>query len=105
MPKKIRTRTEKIIDSQSPELKRDSSISPKKKRKSEWNGAEEVLGKLPPLNVSKPTLVWVDPDDPSVPLWWPAIIIPNSQRDETMPEEPENEDEITIVYLTTPLEL
>ncbi|KAJ3261807.1 hypothetical protein HK103_004758 [Boothiomyces macroporosus] len=105
VPKKIRTRTEKIIDSESPELKRDSSISPKKKRKSEWNGAEEVLGKLPPLNVSKPTLVWVDPDDPSVPLWWPAIIIPNSQRDETMPEEPENEDEITIVYLTTPLEL
>ncbi|KAJ3325991.1 hypothetical protein HDV06_002376 [Boothiomyces sp. JEL0866] len=104
VPKRIRTRAEKILDSESPELKRDSSISPKKKRKSEWKGTDEVLGKIPPLSVPKPMLVWVDPDDPNVPLWWPAIIIPNSQRDETMPDEPDDEEDITIVYLTTPLE-
>ncbi|KAJ3277076.1 hypothetical protein HDV01_000128 [Terramyces sp. JEL0728] len=103
IPKKIRTKTEKIVDSESPEL-RDVSVSPKKKRKTEWQQSEEVSGKYPAFTAAKPMLVWVDPDDPNVPLWWPAIIVPNSQRDETMPEQPQDEDEITIVYLTTPLE-
>jgi hypothetical protein len=54
------------------------------------------------MNISKPTLVWVDQQDQSR-VWWIGIIVPNSQLDETMPApEP---DKVVMGYLETPLAL
>ncbi|TPX31419.1 hypothetical protein SmJEL517_g05258 [Synchytrium microbalum] len=41
-----------------------------------------------PTTYNRPHLVWVNPSDLKYPFWWPALIVPESEEDASMPKRP-----------------